>query len=68
MYNAVTLVSGGLLSLAEQKPAMSGRMITNNMVVTLTCDRVITEGPLACAVKVWTWYEIFSKSYENYYK
>ena len=50
--NAVTFVSGGLMSLAEQKPAMSSRIITNNMVVTLTRDRVITEGPLTCALKV----------------
>ena len=37
--NAVTLVSGGLLSLAEQKAAMSDK--TNNMMGILTCDRII---------------------------
>ena len=39
--NAVTLVSGGLLSLAEQKPVVSEKISTNNMVVTLTRDGII---------------------------
>ena len=38
--NAVTLLSGGLLSLAEQKPAVSEKISTSNMVVTLTRDRI----------------------------
>ena len=38
--NAVTLVSGGLLSLAEQRP-VSQNISTSNMVVTLTRDRII---------------------------
>ena len=36
--NAVTLVSGGFLSLAEQKAAMSDKISTNNMVDSSTCD------------------------------
>ena len=38
--NAVTLLSGGLLSLAEQKAAVSEKISTSNMVVTLTRDRI----------------------------
>ena len=38
--NAVTLVSGGLLSLAEQRP-VSEKISTSNMLVTLTRDRII---------------------------
>ena len=38
--NAVTLVSGGLLSLAKQKPVREN-ISTSNMVVTLTRDRII---------------------------
>ena len=38
--NTVTLVSGGLLSLAEQKPVREN-ISTSNMVVTLTRDRII---------------------------
>ena len=37
--NVVTLVSGGLLSLAEQKPVREN-ISTSNMVVTLTRDRI----------------------------
>ena len=37
-----TLVSGGLLSLAEQKPAVSEKIsTTDNMVFFLTRDRII---------------------------
>ena len=39
--NAVTLVSGGLLSLAEQKAAMSDKISTNNTVFILTRDRIV---------------------------
>ena len=39
--NAVTLVSGGFLSLAEQKAAMSDKISTNNIVDSSTCDRII---------------------------
>ena len=39
--NEVTLVSGGFLSLAEQKAAMSDDISTNNMVDSSTCDRII---------------------------
>ena len=39
--NAVTLVSGGLLSLAEQKAAMSDKISANNTVVILTRDRIV---------------------------
>ena len=38
--NAVTLVSGGLLFLAEQRPVREN-ISTSNMVVTLTRDRII---------------------------
>ena len=38
--NAVTLVSGGLLSLVEQRPVREN-ISTSNMVVTLTRDRII---------------------------
>ena len=41
IWYIVTLVSGGLLSLAEQKQAVSEKISTNNMVVTLTRDRII---------------------------
>ena len=41
IWYIVTLVFGGLLSLAEQKQAVSEKISTNNMVVTLTRDRII---------------------------
>ena len=40
-YIVTFLVSGGLLSLAKQKPAVSEKISINNMVVTLTRDRII---------------------------
>ena len=52
--NAVTLVSGGLLSLAEQKAAMSDK--TNNMMGILTCDRIINVLQLDCPLNVLSWY------------
>ena len=52
--NAVTLVSGGLLSLAEQKAAMSDK--TNNMMVILTCDRTIKVLQLNCPLNVLSWF------------
>ena len=39
--NAVTLVSGRLLSLAEQKAVIRDKISINNMVVTVTNDRII---------------------------
>ena len=48
--NAVTLVSGGLLSLAEQRP-VSQNISTSNMVVTLTRDRII-KVRLTCALEL----------------
>ena len=39
--NAVTLVSDGVLFLAEQKAVISDKISTNNMVVILTPDRII---------------------------
>ena len=41
IWYIATLVSGGLLSLAEQKPAVSEKISTNNMVFSLTRDRII---------------------------
>ena len=38
--DAVTLVSGGLLSFAEQRP-VNEKISTSNMLVTLTRDRII---------------------------
>ena len=37
----VTLVSGGLLTLAEQEPARREKISTNNMVFSLTRNRII---------------------------
>ena len=39
--NTVTLVSDGLLSLAEQKAAKSEKISSTNMVDSLTRDRII---------------------------
>ena len=39
--NAVTLVSGRLLSLAEQKAVIRDKISAINMVVTLTRDPII---------------------------
>ena len=39
--NTVTLVSDDLLSLAEQKAAMSNKISTNNIMVAITRDRNI---------------------------
>ena len=41
MSVTVTLVSDGLLSLAEHKAVMSDKIITNNIMVTTTRDRFI---------------------------
>ena len=38
--DAVTLVSGGLLSFVEQRP-VNEKISTSNMLVTLTRDRII---------------------------
>ena len=52
--NAVTLVSGGLLSLAEQKAAMSDK--TNDIMGILTCDRTIKVLHIDCPVNVLSWF------------
>ena len=48
--NTVTLVSDGLLSLAEQKAAMSEK-ISTNMVEKLT-SWLHHQSPLICALKL----------------
>ena len=50
--NEVTLVSGGFLSLAEQKAAMSDKISANDIVDSSTCDRIINVLQLDCALKV----------------
>ena len=57
---------GGLLCLAEQKPAVSEKISANNMVVTFTRDRNIT----ILLLVHWNWslimmWNILSKSNEN---
>ena len=59
-------MSGGLLSLAEQKPAVSEKLSTNNIVVTFTRDRNIT----ILWLVHWNWslimrWNILSRSNEN---
>ena len=59
-------MSGGLLSLAEQKPAVSEKISTNNIVVTFTRDRNIT----ILWLVHWNWslimmWNILSRSNEN---
>ena len=59
-------MSGGLLSLAEQKPAVSEKVSTNNIVVTFTRDRNIT----ILWLVHWNWslimmWNILSRSNEN---
>ena len=39
--NTVTLVSDDLLSLAEHKAVMSDKISTNNIMFTITRDRII---------------------------
>ena len=48
--NAVTLVFDGFLSLAEQEAVMSDK--TNNMMGTLTFDRIIKVPQLDCPLNV----------------
>ena len=47
-------MSGGLLSLAEQKAAMSDK--TKDIMGILTCDRTIKVLHIDCPVNVLSWF------------